>query len=96
MYKHPPPPGGGGGKSQGARSGEWGGNEWGTITNLFFSQKGGVLLTVQKVQRESRSDTDSISAEDIRQCFPQWQRRWGALHPVTVARGEGTINGTKV
>jgi len=36
---------------------------------------------VAEVQRESLAAVDSISVEDFRQCFHQWERRWDRCIP---------------
>ena len=38
--------------------------------------RGRRIADVQEVQKESLVALDSISVEDFRQCFQQWERHW--------------------
>jgi hypothetical protein len=43
---------------------------------MNWNLKGRRFADLAEVQRKSLAALDSISGEDVRQCFQQWERRW--------------------
>jgi len=43
---------------------------------LCFEPKGSHFADIAEVRQELLAALDSISIEDFRHCFQQWERRW--------------------